>query len=469
MKNLLVLFLLVFLVNTTNAHIGGHQHPLENNSNQKTWYFKDQSVAVKGHFLIVKDGNVYIQTSNNSEIVKKIPIDELSIKDQSFVNFKMNEIHKINGISLPESKQNLEANTSNQSLLLFILIIGLGLLSFVLFYFARNKIRTPKVRFSSIGIVLIAFGLYACSEDDDEISIESTTSTNSNLIENTSIPDSIQLAFSPYSAVTTRSDNDYFYVESNGIPSHQMMVGITAWIAQVPIPHAYSGSNAWSIPLRTKYAENPTPISSNFQRGAIAIASNGIPIFNPINASGLISKDIGELDAFGGHSGRGDDYHYHTAPLHLESTSGTRPIAYALDGYAVYGSTEPDGSDMEDLDVYHGHEYTDSTYHYHGTTSYPYMIAFMRGEVSLEGTAPQNQVSPQPMAFPPRSGNPHPINSDNLIITDLVEKASNNGYVLSYTINGVVGSVDYSWDTNDFFTFIFNDVDGTTTTETFQR
>jgi len=123
-----------------------------------------------------------------------------------------------------------------------------------------------------------------------------------------------------------------------------MMVNITAWIAQVPIPHPYVDANAWQIPRNPIYTDNNVRISDNLQRGARALAANGIPIFNPVNASGLVSKDIGELDDFGGHSGRGDDYHYHTAPLHLESTSGRKPIAFALDGFPVYGSLEPDGT-----------------------------------------------------------------------------------------------------------------------------
>ena len=143
-------------------------------------------------------------------------------------------------------------------------------------------------------------------------------------------------AFAPYSNVSTRFDSTYFYVESNSIPDHQMMVGIRTWNAQVPIPVSYTGTNAWSIPLQTRYAENPLSIENNFQRGAIAIAVNGVPIFNPTNASGEHADDLGELDNFGGHSGGAEDYPYHTAPFHLQSTSGTKPIASALDGFPLY-------------------------------------------------------------------------------------------------------------------------------------
>jgi phosphatidylethanolamine-binding protein (PEBP) family uncharacterized protein len=248
-----------------------------------------------------------------------------------------------------------------------------------------------------------------------------------------------------------------------------MMVNITAWIAQVPVPHPYTGDNAWSIPRQPVYADNPVTIADDLQRGAIAVASNGIPIFNPVNASGLVSKEIGELDDFGGHSGRADDYHYHAAPLHLE-TADNRPIAYAFDGFPVYGSSEPDGSAMRELDTFHGHEAADGTYHYHGTESFPYILTALRGQVTLDPmtSAPQTQIIPQARTEAFRDP-PHGISTENLIITDLTATAAGNGYLLQYEISGTPGSVDYSWTDADVTTFVFHDVDGSTTTEVFDR
>jgi len=276
-------------------------------------------------------------------------------------------------------------------------------------------------------------------------------------------------AFAPHNTATTRFDADYLYVESEGIPEHEMMVKITAWIAQVPVPHPYTGDNAWSIPLNPVYTDDNVTIADDLQRGAIAIAANGIPIFNPVNASGVISKDIGELDDFGGHSGRADDYHYHVAPLHLQTTEN-RPIAYAFDGFAVYGSLEPDGSPMRELDTFHGHEAIDGTYHYHGTDSHPFMLSALRGQVTLDPmtSAPQTQIIPQARSVAFRDP-PHGINSDNLIITALAANGDGNGYLLEYEISGNPGSVDYSWTEADVTTFVFHDVDGTTTTEVFDR
>ena len=137
-------------------------------------------------------------------------------------------------------------------------------------------------------------------------------------------------AFAPRVAV--RWDEAFLYVESNGLPTHGMMVGITAWQQQVPLPQAYVGRNAWRIPLQPVAATEPVSIKGRFLRGAIALAANGIPIFNPQNNRGEVSAEIGELDQWGGHCGRADDYHYHAAPLHLQVAVGEgRPIAYALD------------------------------------------------------------------------------------------------------------------------------------------
>ena len=122
------------------------------------------------------------------------------------------------------------------------------------------------------------------------------------------------------------------------------MIGITSWQQQVPISQPYTDNNSWSIPLQPAYATTPLSTKTNLMKGAVAIAVNGIPIFNALNNRGEDSYLIGELDNWGGHCGRGDDYHYHAAPLHLSTVNGLKPIAFAVDGFPVYGVKEPDGS-----------------------------------------------------------------------------------------------------------------------------
>ncbi|MCA9054110.1 MAG: hypothetical protein KDA75_09755, partial [Planctomycetaceae bacterium] len=47
----------------------------------------------------------------------------------------------------------------------------------------------------------------------------------------------IRQHFRPFDeSLQLRWDDRYFYVESNGLPDHPMMIGITAWQQQVPLP-----------------------------------------------------------------------------------------------------------------------------------------------------------------------------------------------------------------------------------------
>ena len=82
-------------------------------------------------------------------------------------------------------------------------------------------------------------------------------------------------AFAP--KVKLRWDENFLYVESDGIPAHNMMVGITAWQQQVPLPQSYFGDNAWRIPLAPVPAGKPQTIKGHFLRGAIAIATTLLP------------------------------------------------------------------------------------------------------------------------------------------------------------------------------------------------
>ena len=231
-------------------------------------------------------------------------------------------------------------------------------------------------------------------------------------------------------------DGTTFYEESDNMPDNSMMpnlmAGITSWQQQIPLPAAYfasvtnpensSGSlgfgqpNYWRLPLVPTPAASPITIftvgstTNNFQRGAIALASNGIAIFNPANNTGRVSYEIGELDTYGGHCGLADDYHYHIIPMHLSARFGgpltdDKPVAWALDGYPIYGYVEPDGSSRQALDSGGGHDHGSWGFHYHavgtntvdamhpfGTPQSPYTMTAFRGTVVNFG----GQVDGQP-------------------------------------------------------------------------
>ena len=256
-------------------------------------------------------------------------------------------------------------------------------------------------------------------------------------------------------AVLLDWDEKYLYVGSDGLPDHPMMIGITAWQQQVPLPQSYYLGNAWSIPLQPVPAKVGLSAKTNFFRGAIAVAANGIPIFNPIKNDGRTDTYVaGELDEYGGHCGRADDYHYHVAPWHLAERLGpSLPLAYALDGYPIYGLSEPDGSKVTGLDSFHGHTNESGEYHYHASKSYPYINGGFHGEVSMGG----GQVEPQPRANPVRkAGEPLP----GAKITRFEMSADKKKYHLEYTQNGEKGTVNYEILSNGGVHFTFQSSDG---------
>jgi phosphatidylethanolamine-binding protein (PEBP) family uncharacterized protein len=273
----------------------------------------------------------------------------------------------------------------------------------------------------------------------------------------------IGAAFAPFEqrrAITTRRDENWFYVESNGIPDHPLMVGIRNWQQQVPLPQPYTGANAWQIPLHPVRAAEPALTKNRFLRGAIAVAVNGIPIFNPLNNRGEDALAIGELDEYGGHCGRADDYHYHVAPVHLEKVVGKgMPIAYALDGYPVYGETEPDGSPVQPLDALGGHEDGQGGYHYHALKQYPYLIGGFRGEVVER----EGQVDPQPRAQGVREAL-GPLRGATIV--GFETPAADTRKVV-YEVGGRRGSIEYTVAKDGSARFTFTDPSGRTSTETY--
>lgn len=249
--------------------------------------------------------------------------------------------------------------------------------------------------------------------------------------------------FSKFSETVKVSKNStYYLVESSGLPSHSMMVGIKSWQQQIPTPQPYSGSNAWSIPIKPVISKTPISAKDHFLRGAIAIAVNGVPIFNALNNRGDDAYLVGELDDWGGHCGRADDYHYHIAPLHLKSIVGRKvPIAYALDGFPIYGDTEIDGKAVKGLDEFNGHFDAKKNYHYHGTKTYPYINGGFKGVV----TEREGQVDPQALTRPFR---PAGAPLRGAAITGFA-RVGGDSYLLTYQLNGSDYQIKYQANTTE--------------------
>ena len=439
MKQLILIFLIQLLSFPLSAHEGGHGAP------SKRWALEKEGVTFQANFIKEQDGVVFLMDKNHT--VLEFSKSSFSKKDQQYISAKTNWIQT--------------ANTTNEPIYFYsphftrwLIIVGLLLVLFSVFRFLKRGSSLQLV-YGLMGFALVMVGCEEENATEDGTAILSTKIPANKVGFLTAI-------FGVFEEVTTRHDDQYFYIESDGIPNHEMMTGITNWQQQVPIVHDYSGKNSWAIPLQPQLADHPLSAQTNFMKGAIAIAANGIPIFNPLNNRGEDANAIGELDNWGGHCGRADDYHYHLAPTHLQAQVGAdKPIAYALDGFPVYGET------TAQLDEYLGRFNADSSYQYHTVKEFPYLIAGMRGKVAINPRtkAPENEIMPQAKTKGVRPAL-QPLRG--AAITDF-KVIQANQYALTYTLDGETYVINYGWDENGKYNFEFINPDGTSKKSSYQR
>lgn len=430
--------LLLFIGQFIFAHNHYSHNSPNSHQNLRHWQI-GQHQTIDASFSMLKDGKVFLE--DEQEHLVAYPLSALSKTDQAYILAKNQQITQINRQITHKLQVPTLAPVYRFNYWVLVLVFGAMMMSSLLYVVAKRRQRKWLCGALTLGVI------------GTLCSFKSVQSTDIAFLNSAFIP------FMPN--VHTSWDGTYFYVHSLGIPSHPMMSGITNWQQQVPVPQCYTNNNAWSIPLNPVVAPTPTPTASNFFKGAIAVAANGVPIFNALNNTGTDSYLAGELDHFGGHCGRADDYHYHIAPLSLDSiTTDIIPIAFALDGFAVYAGLEPDGSAMATLDANHGHYGSNGVYHYHGNLTYPYMIGNMVGVVTADASG---QIVPQAASHPIRSAQtPLP----GAAITNCQANGS-NGYILTYTNTAQTYTITYSWTSGGQYTYLFTSPTGNTTTQTY--
>ncbi len=433
MKKIIIILTVLFLSLPVSAHDDGH------GSQTKVWHFTNSEMNLKAEFIEKVGKTVYLM--NNKHKVVAYNIEDFTSQEQESILEKENWINNKNVSQT--AHQLFSINYSN-----LLIYFGVVLLLFSFFKF-RKKNKSKILAYSLMGLSFVIVG---CKTNVSSEGIKMAKNDVSYL----------ESIFGVFDKVTTRYDDQYFYIESDGIPEHEMMTGITNWQQQVPINHDYSGNNAWAIPLQPELAENLLSTKDNFMKGAIAIGANGIPIFNPLNNRGEDANVIGELDKWGGHCGRADDYHYHLPPTHLQSKVGDdKPIAYALDGFPVYGETK------EQLDQSLGRFTTDSTYQYHAVKEYPYLIASMKGKVEFNPRtkAPENEIMPQAKT---RGVRPdlRPLRGAEIIDFKNPEL---NHYSLKYKVESSIYTINYGWDNNGNYNYEFINPEGTVTNSNYSR
>ncbi len=438
MKNLILFAILLVLNLNVFAHEGGHGTPT------KEWKLESTNKMLKGDFVKYEQNVVFLRDENQKIVGLKIA--DFSARDKEYILGKQELLQSLN--SEPVDKPKAGSTTW---------LAGFGailiLFSALAFSTRKTKVHLTNGSLGALAILFVACSSFITSNEPQIPMKDKNVPANDIAL--------LKSVFGSFREVSTSSDGKYFYVSSDGFPNHNMMVGITNWQQQVPIPHNYKGDNSWAIPLKPVLSANPLSTKTNLLKGAIAIAANGIPIFNPLNNRGEDANAIGELDKWGGHCGRADDYHYHLPPKHLQSVIGEgKPIAYAVDGFPVYGETK------DELDEYLGKFNPDGSYQYHTISKYPYLIAGMRGIVNLDPNTspPENQVIPQAMTKGVRPDT-RPLKGAEITA---FERAGNNAYSLTYTLNSQTYKINYSWDSNGLYTFEFVNPDGTNT-KTYQR
>ena len=153
-------------------------------------------------------------------------------------------------------------------------------------------------------------------------------------------------------------------------------------------PNAISAKRiAWSVPVSPRFRRRALCLPG----GPIGVTTNGVAIFNGLDALQRDALAYEAQDACGGHPERSGMYHYHSIAACL--TAGgvpgrhSRVVGYAADGYAIHGPIGVLGAELSsaDLDVCHGHRHG-GRYHYHATADFPYTLGCFRATpVALQG------------------------------------------------------------------------------------
>lgn len=224
--------------------------------------------------------------------------------------------------------------------------------------------------------------------------------------------------------ISVTCDATYAYVESDTDPDHLKMTGIKGTNDQVPVPAPGYRS---PVRLEPKLAAKPTSIDA-----ALAVAVNGVPIYD-YSSQGALALDAydpkfdtvlqGELDQCNGHSGRGDDYHYHAAPVcMIEAMKNKGPdaiLGWAFDGFPIYAQQNPDGSAVPSgkLDVCNGQPDGTFGYRYHTSDTHPYILQCLSGEFDVAAAPKVSPLDKQGGGGKPPGEKP-PGGVQNLTLTE---------------------------------------------------
>lgn len=154
-------------------------------------------------------------------------------------------------------------------------------------------------------------------------------------------------------------------------------------------------SFTWTVPARPTAASTPSCTGL----GPIGVMTNGVVLFNALDAAGRDAGAHEVQDSCHGHPQSRGIYHYHDFSPCLETAASNRPgsstlVGYALDGYGIYLERDSHGNlpTNADLNACHGRVSTvmwdgkpTKMFHYDVTLEYPYFVGCFYGTPVTHG------------------------------------------------------------------------------------
>jgi len=150
--------------------------------------------------------------------------------------------------------------------------------------------------------------------------------------------------------------------------------------------HIAAHPTTWTLPADPVAASTPSCTGL----GPIGVLSDGILLFNALDAQGRDAAAHEVQDSCWGHPDGADEYHHHDVPSCIldPATGQSTLVGYAIDGYGIYVEKNKEGALLTDsnLDACHGRTSKvmwngtmTRIYHYDATLEYPYTVGCFHG------------------------------------------------------------------------------------------
>lgn len=154
--------------------------------------------------------------------------------------------------------------------------------------------------------------------------------------------------------------------------------------------HIIEQGLSYDLPLNPSAAASPGCLPL----GPIGVLSDGVVLFNALDAGGRDAVAHETQDGCDGHPNGQQMYHYHDVPSCILSaaTGASTLVGYALDGYGIYVERDSSGNlpINADLDACHGRTsevmwngQLTNIYHYDATLEYPYTLGCFHGSSTV--------------------------------------------------------------------------------------